>query len=287
MVAVAKRITLLLAAFLCVAACCPKPDPGTDIDPVPTPQPQPQPGPGPEPGPEPKPEPKDKDVTLMEAFTEDFSAREPEFFSFAVYPSRDDFRYYSGFPSMSESGNTVLMLRLDLEDSAREGAVASSLDYTYYGSYSIRMRIPDVSAVQPKLDARVEFALFDDDEVFGRDEISFALRLDAPASVDLSLSRTSPDGKDTLEERETVTPGVSGFNASAKNYIYGIDWSEDRIVWWIKTRVNSDKTVLKEVTADVPAQPLRLMLRYYRDTKAANYPYEMEADWINYTPSQQ
>ena len=283
MVAVTKRISLLLAALLCLAACCPKPDPGTDTDPIPTPQPQPEPKP--EPGPE--PDPKPKDVTLMEAFSEDFSARSPEFFTFAVNPSRDDFRYYPGFPSMSESGNTVLMLRLDLQDPAGEGAVASSLDYTYYGSYSVRMRIPDVSSVQPKLDARVQFALFDEDDVFGRDEISVGLRLDAPASVDLALSRTSPDGKDTMEERETVTPGVSGFKASAKNYIYGFDWSEDRIVWWLQTKVNGDRTVLKEVTADVPAQPLRLMLRYFRDTQAANYPYEMEVDWIKYTPTQQ
>ena len=230
--------SIALPLFL-LSACVEKPDPVVPDDPIEEPE-QPE---KPE-QPEQPEEPKDKDVTLMSAFSEEFSALESEYFDFGYRQSGDDFRFYSGFPSLSESGNTILMLRLDPADEAGKGAVLTSKDYTYYGSDSVRLRIPDVLAVQSKLGACVQFALYDEDEVFGTDEVSLSIDLIDRTVIRTFLSRTEPGGSPVTVD-ETIAPELSGFDASSKYYVYGFDWSEGKIVWWFKTKPSGDMTVLK------------------------------------------
>ena len=275
-----KRIALLAAlAFLLVPACIEKPDPPVPDDPIPDEPETPEVPVEPE-------KPKDKEVTLMAEFSEEFSERDSEFFDFSRRSSGDDFRFYPGFPSLSESGNTILMLRLDPKDASGTGSVITSKNYTFYGSYSVRLRIPDVLAVQSKLGACVQFALYDDDEVFGTDEVSLSIDLIDRTVIRTFLSRTEPGGSPVTVD-ETIAPELSGFDASSKYYVYGFDWSEGKIVWWFKTKPSGDMTVLKEISENVPSQPLRLQLRYHHTAQAPNYPYELETDWIKYTPSQQ
>ena len=289
-----KRLAWLLALwFLLVPACIEKPDPPVPDNPD-TPENPENPDNPDNPDNPPEPQvPDDKDVTLMQAFAEDFSGRESEYFDFGRRTSGDDFRFYSGFPSMTETGNIILMLRLDPSDASGTGSVITSKDYTFYGTYSIRLRIPDIAAVQSKLGACVDFVLCDDDEVYGQDKIALSLRLADQTGVYTSLSRTYPD---PVSISETTVPELSGFNAAAKNYIYGIDWSAEKISWWIKAKESGDKIILSENTENVPTQPLKLQLRYYHSsqhptadnasaTQAPHYPYELEADWIKYTPS--
>lgn len=285
-----KRLAILAALSLFLMPACEKPDPPVPDDPTPDVPDVPDIPDVPD-GPE---EPKDKDVTLMMAFSEDFSVRESECFDFSYRNDADDFRYYPGFPSLSENGNTILMLRLDPSDAAGTGSVISSRDYTYYGTYSVRLRIPDIASVQSRLGACVDFALHDDDDVFGTDDVSLSLRLADQSAVYPALSRTYPD---PVSIGEPSVPELSGFNAAAKYYIYGLDWSAEKISWWLKTKESGDKIVLAENTQNVPSQPLRLLLRFYHSTQhpardndsstqAPYYPYELEVDWIKYTPSQ-
>lgn len=290
-----KLAAFAVMALFIFSACVEKPVPGPDDDPPvidnPTEPEEPQ-------EPEEPEGPADKDVTLMGEFSEEFSGTDSGYFDFAYRDEGDDFRYFSGFPSLSENGNTILMLRLDPADGAGNGASISARDYTYYGSYSIRMRIPDIVSVQSKLGVCVDFELFDDDPVYGRDRITLGLRLADRGGVYVSLYHLDADGGNPVSIDEAIVPGLSDFNAAAKNYIYGFDWSEDVIAWWVKAKPSADKTILKEIRENVPPQPLRLRLRYYhsansptRDnasvTQAPNYPYELETDWIKYTPSQQ
>lgn len=287
-----KRIALLAAlAFLLVPACIEKPDPPVPDDPIPDEPETPEVPVEPE-------KPKDKEVTLMAEFSEEFSERDSEFFDFSRRSSGDDFRFYPGFPSLSESGNTILMLRLDPKDASGTGSVITSKNYTFYGSYSVRLRIPDISSVQAKLGACVDFALCDDDEVYGVDEISISLRLADRQGVYAAYSHTDADGGNPVSVNNAIVPELSGFNAASKYYIYGIDWSSDKISWWFKSKPSDEKTILAETADNVPSQPLRLQLRFYhsdrhpaRDNDAATqapyYPYELEADWIKYTPSEQ
>ncbi|MBR4734480.1 MAG: hypothetical protein IK052_00155 [Bacteroidales bacterium] len=215
---------------------------------------QPEDNPPEDPGDEPGDEPEDPpvDVTLMEAFEESFDSNSP-LENLVMDKTSDgyDFRYFPGFPSLTENGTKILMMRLSLTDSAGKGPSVTTKDYVHYGSYAVRMRLPDVTSVQAKLGARVEFG---------------------PKGLALGINLSSPT--------------VGEYNAASKFYIYGIDWSADKLSYWVKTSATADKKVIEEITENVPDKPQKLALKYYHnDGQAPNYPYELEIDWIQYNPS--
>lgn len=283
-----KRLSaLLLVAAVLACACTPKPNVEPEPqkeDPIPGPEP-----PGPEPpGPEPPQPPADKDVTLMAAFKEEFSAQTSDFFDFTLNASRDDFRYYPGFPSLSESGNTILMLRLDTADPAGEGAQVVSKDYTHFGSYALRLRLPDVVSVQPGLTAMAELALTDDHPDWGFDEIVLGFSLADQKKVRQGIARreAGASGAPSYTGSE-IQPELSTFNTAGKYYVYGLDWSADKIAWWFRVTPSGEKNILAETTENIPQQPLRLVFRYFSTKdQPALYPYELEIDWMQYTPSE-
>ena len=221
----------------------------------------------PEPGPEPPPEPKPKDVKVMASFTEEFSTRESELMSFARRTDRDDFRYYSAFPSLSEKNATILMLRLDPADPAGEGAVVTTRDYVSYGSVSARIRIPDIVAVQPKLGASADFSLLDQDSVWGTDEFTLSFRLADSGNLYLKGLHQDVDSEPAVQE-SVVAPSVKSFSASSGFHVYGMDWAPDKLSWWMKDTDNSEKVILYEQTENVPSQPLRLQFRLYHSKTA-------------------
>ena len=292
---VKRNVSILLCVLTLLAAwsCSKTPEPAPEPD-----DQKEQPEPKPDPKPEPEPEPEPKDVAVMTSFTEDFSSRESEYLTFSRRTDRDDFRYYSAFPSLSERGATILMLRLDPADAAGEGVVVASRDYVYYGSVSARIRIPDIVAVQPKLGASADFSLVDQDSVWGTDEYTLSLRLADTGNLYLKgLHQDAEAGSEPVVEESVVAPSISPFNASSRFYIYGMDWTPDKLTWWVKDSDKSEKTVLSEQTVNVPTQPLRLQFRMYHSknsptkdnantTQAPYYPFELEIDWIKYTPSE-
>ncbi len=287
-------VSLLLCLVSCVKAPATKPQQETPEEPSIDPKPEDDPGKKEE-----EEEKKNKEVTLMSTFTEDFSSRDSEYFTFAYHQTGDDFRYYPGFPSMTENGKDILMLRLDPSDKEGEenGSVLSSKDYVYYGSYSARIKLPSISSVQPNLGACAMLSLRDDHPTWGYDEVSLELRLADKKNIYLQLVHQEPgDGSCPTTSESVKKPSIGSFNADSKYYIYGIDWSEKKITWWLKTSTSSSKTTLYELTENVPTQPLRLEFRMFHSkkrpaqdksssTQAPLYPYELEIDWIKYTPS--
>lgn len=273
-----RRNSLLILFCLLFAAACTKPV-------VPGPDPETPPDPVTPPGPVTPPAPEHKDVNLMSAFTEEFPTGETETFSFRSSEPEKDFRYYPGFPSLTEKNKTILLLRPNPADKAGEenGAVLSSRDYVYYGSYSARIRIPDVASVQPGVDLRAAFSLRDDDSVFGFDEMTLEFRMANRGQLYSRVCRKAPGGTLSVKE-STLTPSVSSFNAASKFYIYGMDWTKDKVIWWIQTS-SSGKSILYEWTENIPSEPLKLEFRlYHGQSHAPLYPYELEIDWIKYTP---
>lgn len=275
-----RKIIGLLAAAL-VLVCCtqpalPVPDEGKE-----------EPGPGPGPGPEPPPQPQEKTVQLTPAFQEDFSAQTSDWLDFIRHSGRPDFRCFPGFPSLSEKGNAILLLRLDPADPAGEGAGVQSRDFVHFGTYAVRMRCPDITAVQSRLTAVAELVLTDDDPVFGLDEIVLGVRLAEPRKVYTGVSRREAgETGDPAYTGDTAEPDLSGFNAGAKFYVYGFDWSAEKIVWWVKATPSAARTILAETTENVPQQPLRMGFRYHSTSgHPALYPYELEIDWMSYQPT--
>ena len=243
------RRLLLVPALLTAFACS---EGGKyPLDPKPKPEPvQPD-----EPGPEEPDGPDEPDnppvqYNVLEAFKEDFSGQLADIFSL------DDggvgFRAFPGFPSLTESGSTILMLRLNSAGDAGDGIKLQTKDYVHFGSFSARVRLPDITSVQSKLDARVEFG---------------------PEGFELGIDLSSPT--------------VEGVNTASKFCIIGLDWSADKLVRWVKSNPSAEKKVADEVTENVPQEPLHLGLRYYHNLdQAPYYPYELEIDWIEYSPAE-
>lgn len=278
-----RRCILFGALAACLAFACtqqglPVPDEGKE---------EPGPGPGPGPDPLPDPEPQDKEVTLLAAFQEDFSSQTSDWFTFTKHTAGSDFRYFPGFPSLSESGNSILMLRLDPADPAGQGAWVQSTAFVHFGSFAVRMRLPGITAVQSRLSATAQLVLTDDDPDFGLDEIALGVRLAEPRKVYTGIARREAGASgEPASYGASFEPGIANFNANAKFYVYGIDWSAEKIVWWVKATPSAAKTILAETTENVPQQPLRLGFRYQSTAgQAALYPYELEIDWMYYQPS--
>ena len=266
-----KQLLIFAAALLLIGACSGK-DPYSytgpvHVDPIDktdtTEAPDTlNPGPViPDPGPTPV------DVTLMETFTENFDAKTSELFTYQKSSVRPDFRYYPAFPSLSESGKTILMLRLDTKDAAGEGALVGANGYIDKGSLSIRMRTPDVASVQSNVGSCAELSLLDPD---GKENVVLTLKLSEPGKVYINESAYTPD--------------ISGFKANSIFYIYGLDWTDESFSLWIKTGVNADKVVVADLSENLPTTPLRPILRFYTPSgKLPLYPYELEVNWISYT----
>ena len=269
-----KQLLIFAAAALLIGACSGK-DPYTYTGPVHVnPVDKPDTAQAPDttaPGPV-VPPPGPVDVTLMEAFTEDFDAKTSDLFVFQKLSARPDFRYYPGFPSLSESGTKILLLRLDPKDAAGEGSFAGAAGYIESGSLSARMRIPDIASVQSSVGSCASLSLYDPD---GAESVALSLRLSEPTKVYVKVGKNE----------SSYVPEISGFKASSKFYIYGFDLAADKISVWIKNGVNADKQILAEFTDNLPSTPLRPALRFYTPSsgKLPLYPYEFEIDWISYT----
>ena len=212
------------------------------------------------------------EVAIMDGFTEEFEARATENIVFSRYPSGPDFRYFSAFPSLTVTDKKVLLLRLNPADAAGSGPVVSTSGFVEEGSVCARLRLPDISSVQPKLSAFVELALCD---TTGADALVLSLSLADPAKVTVTKG---------TDER-VITPEVSGFKASSQFYTYGVDCSEGGLSCWIQAGATTEKKTLAEFTSDVPASPLRPVLRFFHKSPAALYPYELEVDMISYEPA--
>ena len=266
-----KKSILFLAAALVFAACS---DPYTYTGPVhqnPADTTSVKPGPD-EPGPDTPTPPDPVEVTLIDPFTEEFGSRTAENVVFSLDTAKPDFRYFSGFPSLTLGEVDVLLLRLNPSDPSGVGAVVSARGFVEEGSISVRVRLPDITSVQPKLSAAFELALCAPD---GTDAATISLPLAQPTKVSVAVG----------DDIRTLTPGITGFKSSSQFYIYGIDRTSSAITFWIRANQTTEEVVLAEFTEGLPSGPLRPVIRFFHTSPAALYPYELEVDWVAYTAS--
>lgn len=218
------------------------------------------------------------------AFTEDFSGATSAFFDYNYRRSGDDFRYFSGIRSFSEKGTDIMLYRIDPSDpaGAGRGPEIISKDYTFYGSYSARIKLPDVTKVQPNVGAVVGYFTYNVDRQMGLSEIDIEWLLADPRIIYIgtwtgkngTLNRVGrtinlatgeiletiwrsesrqPDGtvhripNTPLENRQNLPEkidAIEGYDASSQFYTYGWDWYPDRLVWWILHPETGEKVVL-------------------------------------------
>ena len=80
---------------------------------------------------------------FMDTFIENFNSDRPEFFNcHGTY----NYRYYPNVPSLSEKGSDVMVMRIDptTKAGAGRGPEIGTKKLTHFGTYTARIRVPDV-----------------------------------------------------------------------------------------------------------------------------------------------
>ncbi len=240
----------------------------------------------------------DEDSRFMRAFKEDFSSSTSSFFEF----SGSSFRYSCGVPSFSEKNTDVLIMRISPDDPAGAGRgpeIATSRR-THFGTYSARIRVPDIKKVQPNVGSVVGYFTYRLDENWGLSEIDFEWLIADPELIYIG-TWTGPDCNQRIGRTINLAKGnilyttyrsahdgnvdhnftddastsprkitaIEDYNASKRFYVYGFDWYPDRLTWWIEHPETGEKIVLWDYRgktpnfSGIPQSPTTYLLNYW------------------------
>jgi beta-glucanase (GH16 family) len=149
-----------------------------------------------------------------------------------------------------------------------------SKDFTHFGSYAARLKVPDARTLQPNVGAVVGYFTYHEDKELGLSEIDFEWLLADPNIIYvgtwtgqsgqlqrigrtmnlktgeiLSTSfRTNHDGKNSpftgQQNKPKKLKAWPAYDASARFYTYGFDWHADSIRWWIMHPKTGKKVTL-------------------------------------------
>ena len=222
-------------------------------------------------------------------FVENFNKPTSKYFNVNLRGTGVDNRYSQGINSPSEKGNKIMLYRIDPEDPAGAGRGPEiwSKDFTHFGTYSVRLKVPDVSETQPNVGAVVGYFTYHMDRDAGLSEIDFEWLIADPEIIYVGTwtgqngnlqrvgrtinmakgiiystsyrvdsrdgSRSQERGRLTGEQNqpETIQP-IENYNAASQYYTYGFDWYPDRIVWWLNHPVTGKKITLWDYTGSTP-----------------------------------
>jgi hypothetical protein len=235
---------------------------------------------------------------------------------------------------LSEKGTDVLVYTIAPQDpaGAGRGPEIISKKYPSYGSYAARIRIPDVTKVQPNVGAVVGYFTYNMEPGKSLSEIDWEWLIADPEIVYIgtwtgprgnlqrigrtinlakgeilyTIYRSGKDGNINhpltgLQNQPETIPAIEGFNAAKQFYTYGFDWYPDRLTWWILHPESGEKIVLWDYQGSTPDfTGIPDNHTYYRlnfwhtnnwpvetnpdSIEKPAYPYEVEVDWMSYTP---
>lgn len=210
------------------------------------------------------------------SFREDFDGDSPEHFSYASTGNRADFTRTFGVSSSTEPGTSVLSFKIDPSDppGAGRGPEIISNEFTHFGTYSVRLRVPDARSEQPNVGAVVGYFTYNMDDVLGLSEIDFEWLIADPSVIYVGtwtgphdalkrIGRTINLAEGTIYETtyreghqgtrypltglqnqpETIE-AIDDYDASSQFHTYGFDWHADHLRWWMLHPVTSDTVVL-------------------------------------------
>lgn len=194
-------------------------------------------------------------------------------------------RYIPATSSFCEKDTKVMMLRIDPTDpaGAGRGPEICSKNYTFYGSYSARIRIPEAATVQPNVGAVVGYFTYNMEREKGLSEIDWEWLIADPEIVyigtwtgkgnnlqrigriinlakgtiyECTYKPTADGVKDNkltgLQNQPETVPVIEGYNAAKRFYTYGFDWYPDRLVWWILHPETEERIVLWDYQGSTP-----------------------------------
>jgi len=216
-------------------------------------------------------------------FVEKFKKPTSKYFNLKLKSAGVDNRYSKSVDSPSEKKTKVMILRIDPEDpaGAGRGPEIISIDFTHFGSYAVRLKVPDVVNIQPDVGAVVGYFTYHMDNIEGLSEIDIEWLIADPEIIYIgtwtgprdSLQRIgriinlanggiyntsyrAGNGRNlplTGEQNqpETIQP-IEKYNAASQFYTYGFDWYPDRITWWIIHPNTGKKIVLWDYSGSTP-----------------------------------
>ena len=218
-------------------------------------------------------------------FVEKFEQPESKYFNPNLRRNGVENRYSQGIESPSEKGTKIMLFRIDPDDpaGAGRGPEIVSKDFTYFGSYSARLKVPDATKTQPDIGAVVGYFTYHMDNVAGLSEIDIEWLLADPEIIYVG-TWTGNRGGGGLQRvgrvinlakgiiystsyrvgngtnypltgiqslPETIQP-IENFNATTQFYTYGFDWYPDRVRWWIIHPKTGKKVILWDYTGSTP-----------------------------------
>jgi hypothetical protein len=264
------------------------------------------------------------DAKFHKAFFEDFSGKDSRFFDVRGRRAGEgeEFRLHSGVPSFSEKETNIILYRIDPKDpaGAGRGPEIISKELTYYGTYTARLKVPDIRKVQPKTGAVVGYVTYHvSDNEGGLSEIDFEWLIADPTIIyigtwtgqrplnrvgrivnmatgeilDTSYKRQGEGGTPFTDPKQLapqVIQAIPDYDASARFYTYGFDWYPDRLTWWMEHPETGEKITLWDYTGTtpnftgIPNNPTHYRLNFWHTD---NWPVEtnrnsIEAPLYNY-----
>ena len=210
------------------------------------------------------------------AFIENFNDSVLVNFRYGSTGNKASFKWQSGVTSKKEPGSKVLLFKIDPLDSAGAGRGPEiiSKDFTHFGTYSARLKVPDVSNAQPNTGAVVGYFTYYMDSVHGLSEIDFEWLVADPSIIYIGtwtgkrgalkrIGRTLNIAKGVIyntiykvgykgeptpltgaqNQPEAIDP-INNYDASSAFYTYGFDWHSDRLTWWMIHPETGKKIIL-------------------------------------------
>src|SRR5678816_543248 len=123
--------------------------------------------------------------TIQISFLEDFTDSTLKNFKYGSTGNKTDFKWKSGVTSATEPGTKILSFKIDPGDSsgAGRGPEIISNDFTHFGTYSARIKVPHVSDIQPNAGAVIGYFTYHVDSIPGLSEIDFEWLIADPAII--------------------------------------------------------------------------------------------------------
>ncbi|REG84654.1 glycoside hydrolase family 16 protein [Algoriphagus antarcticus] len=210
------------------------------------------------------------------SFLEDFSLSKSKNFRYGSTGIHADFKHKMGIASPSEAETSILSFKLNPEEKAGpgKGPEIISKHFTHFGTYSTRLKVPDVSEKQENIGAVVGYFTYQEDDKEGLSEIDFEWLIADPRIIYMgtwtgehgklqrigriinlaegkiieTISKANYDGTTTpltgLQNIPESIPAIKNYDASTQFYTYGFDWESDRIRWWMLHPETADTVVL-------------------------------------------
>lgn len=210
------------------------------------------------------------------SFREDFDGGSPIYFSYASGGNQAEFTRAFGVDSPTEPGTRVLSFKIDPNDppGAGRGPEVISNEFTHFGTYAARLKVPDARKDQPNVGAVVGYFTYHMDSILGLSEIDFEWLIADPTVIYVG-TWTGPRGAlervgrtinlatgtiyettyrlghqgareplSGLQNQPETVEAIEGYDASSQFHTYGFDWYPDRIRWWMIHPTTADTVVL-------------------------------------------